>query len=231
MSVRILSAQTFLQSVPCSGKRLASESSLARYLDWRTLLERLHIKESGIYLAGGFIRDVIKGKLTLPNPEATDIDLFFRSQEIFDRWQNSIAKSEKFLFYRSKSNLVEYLVLINDKYYKLQAMHKKFYSTADALVDEFDFDICQFAVYIKSRVDVSDCIMFAVGENSVRSVITNKIAVNKITYPADSIRRLTKYVLKGYIPCNGTCRDLALAISKFKENDPEIAKGKLYPVD
>lgn len=150
------------------------------------------------WIAGGAIRSWFNRE------PASDIDIFFASFEQRDLFLEKNRLNKDNLAFSSTTA---------DTYKKgnqlIQAI-KIYKPTVEELFDSFDFTICQFAY--------DDVEIFTTAEAIVSS-LRKHLAVHKIQkgYEVDSLRRAFKYYEKGYKPCLGTIRDLALAFSMVQE--------------
>jgi len=155
------------------------------------------------WVAGGAIRS------WFDREKMSDIDIFFKNQEALDNFKNTNSlKTPSF-----STKITDTFILNEDNNSKkiIQTI-KIFRDSIESLFDSFDFTICQFAwdgTKIYSTIE------------AIVSVSRKHLAVHKIQegYEIDSLRRAFKYQNKGYKPCLGTIRDLALALSKKQEVD------------
>lgn len=156
----------------------------------------IYVDRGGPWLAGGSIRDILLNKKT-----DTDYDFFFNNQGQLDKFIENMKKIDNVEIRENKNNITmtfDYkptddkdgeLVKI-----KVQLITFKFYESVYNLIDSFDFTITQFAW------DGEHCYA---GPYSMRDLSHNRLTVNKITYAEASMRRIYKYMKKGFYACDG----------------------------
>lgn len=154
----------------------------------------------GIWIAGGAIRQWFNG-----NEAPSDIDIFGFSEEKLKAFEETTFKGFK--------KLVENAQLSSYSYHGqlVQVIKYDFYNNVADLLDSFDFSVCQFA-WDGAEVYAT--------QSAVISVLRKHLRVHKISkeLAADSLRRAFKYQRKGYEPCLGTIRDLALSFQSLTES-------------
>ena len=137
----------------------------------------------GCFLAGGALRTTVD-----PTDEVQDLDLFFETKEALDEARAYYDNSGlyKSVFECPKGELFTYRNL--ETAVKVQLVAKEFYSPQEA-IDSFDI-IAGCAAwdgedFYKNRKFISD-------------VLNKRITINVVTYPKSTMRRVAKYVGKGY---------------------------------
>jgi hypothetical protein len=161
-----------------------------------TVMDKLPLKfdlEKGPWVAGGALRRLVQGQ----GLGDSDVDIFFHDQEQFKLAQSEMER-EKVKISRTSETATEYRFTIDEDTYRIQFIHVSYYETATALLDSFDFTLCQLAT------DGEDLL---VGEHTLWDISRKKIAVHKLTYSVASFRRLMKYCSQGYTACTGTFGD------------------------
>jgi len=164
----------------------------------------LNLTKDGPWICGGAVRRTLLGASI-----DSDIDIFSSSAEqldaavehllnvLDDRNINHHTNS------RNTSMVHEVVVKLphqssekNDgiKSVKVQFI-KKYYPSVNDVLDSFDFTICQFGYDGENLFH---------GEYSLWDLGRRRLAVNRITRPVSSIRRLVKYSNQGFTFCNGT---------------------------
>ncbi len=169
------------------------------------------LSESGPWLAGGALRRTLLGQ----EPES-DFDIFFGDAIQLDGYRRSLEKNgltlvretEHHLHFRGK---VGESAIERD----IQLIRFAFYADAAAVVDSFDYTICQFA-YNGETLTVGDYALFDLGRR--------RLAVHKITFPVSSARRLLKYATQGFTACNGCLNALITATA----DNPELRTDITY---
>lgn len=152
-----------------------------------------------VWIAGGAIRQWFNdGELV------TDIDVFGKNQESLDNFV-----SEK-LWAAKKISEQDHLSSFSLNGQLIQVIKYDYYDSIHNLLDSFDFTVCQFAWDGKTVYST---------EAAIVSVLRKHLRVHQITkeLAADSLRRAFKYQRKGYIPCLGTLKDIALSFQNLTE--------------
>lgn len=152
-----------------------------------------------VWIAGGAIRQWFNdGELV------TDIDVFGKNQESLDNFI-----SEK-LWAAKKISEQNHLSSFSLNGQLIQVIKYNYYDSIHNLLDSFDFTVCQFAWDGKTVYST---------EAAIVSVLRKHLRVHQITkeLAADSLRRAFKYQRKGYIPCLGTLKDIALSFQNLTE--------------
>lgn len=164
------------------------------------------------WIAGGAIRRWFTG-----NEKLSDIDLFFQTEEAFNAYLLILINNG----YVQSAEHKNAVTLTKDKV-KVQCIRIKYYPNVDALLDSFDFTLCQFAWDGKN--------VFTTAQSMV-SVLRNHLGVHNITkeYAVDSLRRAFKYAKKGFYPCNGSIMQIANSLRELTveeiRNAIEISPG------
>ena len=152
-----------------------------------------------VYIAGGSVRRTLEGKIDLSE---TDIDFFFIDQQQYEATRRFIQAQDSCL--DSETNdVVNFSVSIRmankqpitNKTFKFQLIKNRYYRTVGDLLDSFDFTICQFATGRDRKLYVGPYSLWDLGRK--------KLAVNRITFPVSSMRRMIKYTTQGFTACNG----------------------------
>lgn len=154
-----------------------------------------------VWIAGGAIRQWFNdGELV------TDIDVFGKNQESLDNFV-----SEK-LWAAKKISEQDHLSSFSLNGQLIQVIKYDYYDSIHNLLDSFDFTVCQFAWDGKTVYST---------EAAIVSVLRKHLRVHQITkeLAADSLRRAFKYQRKGYIPCLGTLKDIALSFQNLTEEE------------
>lgn len=159
------------------------------------------VSAKGPWLAGGALRRTIAAA-----PLESDFDFFFASQEQMTAFTAQL--SGKALSKTKETEHHEqwegYLSEI-DRRVVVQCIKFQFYQLAEDVIGSFDFTICQFA-YDGDSIYASDYAMWDLGRK--------RLAINKITFPVSSMRRLLKYARQGFTACDGCLASLATAIAE-----------------
>ncbi len=177
----------------------------------KILPELLHTNEC--WVAGGFIR---RWYYTLP--QTSDIDLFFGNDKAYNSMCEELNKITLEPPVISKFNK-SFKIKIGDTpspgqedigkpwILNIQAINHNYYTSMEALMDSFDFTLCQFAY---NGVDI--CIT----ENGLIDSQRKRLVPHKITYGVSSLRRIIKYTSQGYYMCGGSASNFLNQITPLK---------------
>jgi hypothetical protein len=164
----------------------------------------------GPWVAGGAVRRTL-----LAQEPDSDFDFFFRDADQLDRFKVALEAKGFTLFRESEHHLhyrgyIEGDPLMRD----VQLIRFQFYWNAAQVIDSFDFTICQ-AAFDGSVLTVGDFTLWDLGRK--------RLAVNRITFPVSSMRRLLKYTRQGFYACNGALNELLRATADNPELRTDIA--------
>lgn len=148
------------------------------------------LSKDGPWIAGGALRRTLLGK----EPES-DFDFFFHDA---DQLAAFTAKLEAagFLKVRETTHHVHYKGKIGDSAIErdVQCIRFAFYVDAAAVIDSFDYTICQLAY---------DGETLTLGEFTLWDLGRRRLAIHKLTYPVATMRRMLKYASQGFTACAG----------------------------
>lgn len=145
---------------------------------------------AGPWIAGGALRRTLLGK----EPDS-DFDFFFRSAEQLTAFCADL-EARGFTKIRETIHHVHYRGKIGDSGIDrdVQCIRFAFYETAQAVIDSFDYTICQLAF---------DGNTVTLGEFTLWDLGRRRLAIHKITYPVATMRRMLKYTTQGFTACAG----------------------------
>jgi hypothetical protein len=179
------------------------------------------LSEKGPWIAGGAVRRTIEGKKL-----ESDFDFFFANKEQEDQFAYDLVEmGAKLLKKNDKNSLYILSSSIPDDTegegvylpeMKIQLINFTYFETAEAVIDSFDFTLCQFA-YDGNMVYMSD---FALWD-----VARKKLVPHKISYATSSLRRLMKYANQGFTVCGGA---LSQILQQVVDNPSVIQADTLY---
>jgi len=163
------------------------------------------LSEKGPWLAGGAIRRTLLGQ----EPES-DLDIFFSDAMVLDGFRRSL-EAKGMTKVRETEHHVHFRGALGDSAIPrdIQLIRISFYPNAAAVIESFDFTICQFAFDGKTMT---------LGDYALWDLGRRRLAVHKITYPVSSARRMLKYATQGFVACNGCLNALVTATA----NNPEL---------
>lgn len=168
------------------------------------------LSPAGPWLAGGALRRTL-----LQQEPDSDFDFFFRdadqlaafTADLDFRDMEKVRETEHHVHYRGR---------IGDSALPvdIQCIRFAFYASAEAVIDSFDFTICQFAF---------DGTTLTTGHYSLWDLGRKRLAVHKVTFPVSSMRRVLKYATQGFKACNGCLATLLRATAENPALNMEIA--------
>jgi hypothetical protein len=188
----------------------STESTFEETTLWSVLSWLPPLAPFGPWLAGGALRRTLLGK-----QPASDFDFFFRDADQLQAFEDRVIAS----------GLTKVRETEHHKHYRgtlgedptprdIQMIRFAFYADAAAVIDSFDFTICQFA-YDGQALTVGDFSLWDLGRK--------RLAVHKITYPVSSMRRMLKYGQQGFTVCTGAMQALLVQSVALPELKLEIA--------
>jgi len=144
-----------------------------------------------VVIAGGAIRDSLFGI------EYSDIDIFGLTKEDLDLFVKlNLSKSQGYKMVYFNENLRTY----RKGNIKVQIIYREYEKLTD-IIDSFDFTVCQF-MYDGEKVICNP--------SGLLDVHHKRIVINHLEdlFVFDSLRRVQKYIQKGYTICNGGIKDI-----------------------
>jgi len=169
--------------------------------------------KTGPWIAGGAIRRALLGQ----GCGGSDIDLFFANSE-------QLAKSASQIegiggkVARKTEHATDYALTIEEIEYRIQFIGIAFYESPAAILDSFDFTICQF---------VTDGNRLGVGEYALWDLARKRLVLHKLTYAVASMRRFLKYTKQGFTACTGMMASFLEAVVR----DPAVVKADIKYID
>lgn len=148
------------------------------------------LSPSGPWLAGGALRR------TLSNTEPdSDFDFFFRDADQLAKFKSGLTE-RGLTEIRETEHHVHFRGRVGDSSLErdIQLIRFAFYTDVEAVIDSFDFTICMVAF---------DGETLTTGEFALWDIARKRLAINKITYPVSTMRRMLKYGQQGFTACGG----------------------------
>lgn len=145
------------------------------------------------WLAGGALRRTLLGD----EPDS-DFDLFFSSEEEASKYRQALEE-RNFKVASKNEHCTTLTGPLAGRERVVQIVTLAYYESAEAVIDSFDFTICQFA---------TDGTTLWCGNYSLLDLGRKRLAINRISYPISTLRRLIKYTKQGFYACDGTLRDI-----------------------
>lgn len=162
----------------------------------KIILNELKKNSIDCWIAGGIVRDYFSSI-----PLKGDFDLFFPNKEEMEKCLMFLKKSGAEVVWESDNgSKLKYNGIVID-------VVKHYFKTPEECINNFDFTISMFAVDNKTVY---------YGKTSFIDLAKKQLMINKITYPASTMRRILKYVKNGYWICNGELRKVIESIQKME---------------
>lgn len=187
-------------------------------------LDRLPtLTPTGPWLAGGALRRTLSR-----TPLDSDFDFFFASAEQFASFCEGlkarggwkISENEHNVTFRLPSKAPEPTGQDEFSAYEpeltIQAINTTYYPTLEAVLDSFDFTLCQFGY------DGADLVC---GDYALWDLGRKRLVTHRITYGTASLRRLLKYTRQGFTACGGSLSEF---LEKVASEPSVINRETLY---
>lgn len=169
---------------------------------------------NGAWIAGGAIRRTL-----IRQALDSDFDFFFKSQDAMNEWAEKLPATMKMVretdHHKHWRGTVEGSELPID----VQAIRFRFYESAEAVIDSFDYTITMFALDGDSLVTTPEA-LWDLGRK--------KLAIHKVTYPVATIRRMLKYTRQGFTACGGC---MATLLRETAQNPEALSSLDIQYVD
>lgn len=156
----------------------------------------------GPWVAGGAVRRAVIGE-----PVGKDIDVFFRSESSYELYREKIFSLDKGVTVRNDTERVLELEITGkpQRPVVLDLIHGTYFPDAGALLEDFDFTCCQFAVD-QNTLYVGDLAMLHAGQRVLRANNWGKL---EISYP-----HMVRYMHEGWRPGKNELDALLASIEK-----------------
>lgn len=148
------------------------------------------LSKDGPWIAGGALRRTLLGK----EPES-DFDFFFRDADQLAAFTSAL-EGMGLVKVRETAHHVHYRGKLGESGVDrdIQRIRFAFYQNSEAVIDSFDYTICQLAY---------DGETLTLGEFTLWDLGRRRLAIHKITYPVATMRRMLKYTSQGFTACAG----------------------------
>lgn len=194
--------------------------------DFSAALDRLpEVSPSGPWVAGGSVRRLISSQ-----PQDSDFDFFFASEDQFDAFCKRMKKLGAFEANSSDFNVTFILPSTGatsvdvDEFepagpeLKVQAIRIDWFGSLEGVLESFDFSICQFGY---------DGIDLFHGQWSLYDLAQKRLVPGQIRYGTSSLRRIIKYTRQGYTICGGGLSEMLEQVVA----DPSIIQSDVEYID
>lgn len=147
---------------------------------------RLATCQHNAILAGGFLRQVFD-----EDDRPLDVDLFFRSEKDKLNTVQSFKENPRYkvIFECPEGKLYSFLPIDNRTELKVQLIAESYYESPAKCINSFDINACRIAWTPNTLI---------YGDRTKKDIEDKKITLHDIKYPVASLKRITKYINKGY---------------------------------
>ncbi len=159
-------------------------------------------------ICGGCFKNIFRKE------EVKDIDIFFRTQEDFDKGFKKFSSSPDYNPVYENSNAASFLNKVTGVRIELI---KKIYGSPNEIIEMFDFSVCRFAFYWdKDEFIPTPKAIYA--DNFFEDLQIGKLNLdNKILHPVDTFERAFRYYGYGFKMDRQSKSALVLAIKMCEE--------------
>jgi len=183
--------------------------------DFQKALTRLPvITAEGPWICGGAVR-----RLAIDAAQESDYDFFFANADQLAAFTSSMEELGAKRLYENDFNIT-WKVLATEALpeLKVQAIRVAYFTTIEAVLDSFDYSLCQCGYDGESLY---------FGEFTLFDLANKRLIPGKISYGVSSLRRLLKYTRQGYRVCGGGLANMLEQIVA----DPSIIQSKVQYLD
>lgn len=160
------------------------------------------------WIAGGAVRRTLIG-MSLDS----DFDFFFRNENELEKFEAELPATLKLVRETVHHKHWRGVVEGSDLPIDVQAIKFKWYDTAEDVIRSFDYTITMFALDDSELVTTPDA-LWDLGRK--------KLALNQVTYPVATMRRMLKYTRQGFTACAGCMADLFVRTATNPEAMAEL---------
>lgn len=166
------------------------------------------LSSGGPWIAGGAVRRTLLGE-----PLESDVDIFFRDPEQLEAFRTFLVSRDLALV-RETAHHVHYRGDVGDGVARdYQLIRFQFYLDAAAVIDSFDFTICQF---------VTDGDRLIAGETALWDLARKRLVLHRLTFPVSTMRRLLKYQKQSFYACAGCLSAILAATCQSPELQTQL---------
>jgi hypothetical protein len=167
-----------------------------------------------IMISGGSILSILNDE------PITDYDIFFRNENDYKKCYELLCNDSEYenIFNGLNGNKFEH----KNKTYTFDLVFSLYFDNKTNLTNHFDFTICQIAVD-KYGIEYSN--------NFEDDFKNKKLQLNNIPVPGSTLKRLAKYIKKGYTIHNDELEKLYVAIQNTTLQFPKLEESNLKQED
>lgn len=177
-------------------KLVYSEESIIRQLSFLNP----YLDGHNGFIAGGCFKNIFR------NEKIKDVDIFFRSEEDFDKAKLYYQIHRDYVFSYENKNTISYLNTCTGVRVELI---RNTYGSPEKILADFDFSIVKFAYY-----DDINCRKCVYHDKFFEHLTLKKLVLNKeIKYPISTWNRTYRYAKYGYGLCRESKANLIIAMT------------------
>jgi hypothetical protein len=167
----------------------------------------LSLIKDGVILAGGALRSLVDAE-----DKVQDYDLFFLDQLKVEAVKNKLKDNNfNLIFECPKGELFSY---VNSKGTKVQLILKRKYSSCEDIISSFDITACCCAY---------DGNNFWKNTRFIFDNLNKLININKVEYPIATMKRISKYISKGFKLTPDAASKFVTEVNSMKLDDNNTA--------
>ena len=160
-----------------------------------------------VWISGGIVRNWMLGEYL-----NTDIDFFSSDKSKLATLVYHLRNKYGFKPYLISKNAIKGTIKLKGKEVKVDIV-KRLFENQQETIENFDFTVCCFSTNGET---------FVYNESAPFDLLRKRLVVNSLPYPVDTLKRLQRYIKKGYTACNGTLMTLAIEITKVDPNNTDL---------
>lgn len=161
------------------------------------------------WVAGGSCRDYFSLGYA-----KSDIDIYFPNSSELEKAKKWFLDNKGEIKFENNR-----LIVFHYEKYKFELI-KIYFSSPEETIEQFDFTVCCCAVD-KVKIYYHDTFFIDLAKK--------RLVINKLLFPLSTLQRLQKYIIKGYLICNGGLLEIAKAIQLLNLNEPKQNHLEFYP--
>jgi len=167
---------------------LVAERPLLNHRFGSRLAEYLNLNmNQGPWLAGGAVRRLYLGQ----SMGQADWDIWFGNAQQFDRAEKLMHGLGADVAHAS-GNAITFKYQFEDETHNVQLIRRRFFETAQQVIGQFDFTVCQL---------ITDGCEIVLGRGTSKDLDQRLVRAVSDNLQPYIISRLTKYMVYGYYPC------------------------------
>ncbi len=164
------------------------------------IINELQSVEINCWVGGGSVKSY------LASEPIYDIDVFFATKEDYDNAYSHLINDKQYFVIFESDNATK--IQFGRK--KVDLICQSFYPTASDCIQHYDFTIVMAAVNSTGLIYHRDFFI---------DLAKKSLVINSISNPLSTLKRLQKYIKRGYTASNQTMMDITKSIEENIDND------------